>query len=362
MRKQVLFFVILAISGFFPTAASIAETWTIDSRIDTVLQNSFRGDIFIDYDAKGSKIDFGGFDVYVNSIKILGDNVSLKNGIFCAAADVKNSEPMLSLYGSNCSIEDSKFDVSGFNIGLSIEGKRNLISGNEIVYENIYRCQGIIMTINAEGNIIQNNNLRGGFEFAILSCASQAKILGNSITAAYTGIYLSGSGLGLVEENTLSNQTWDIMILGKNNTINKNIGKIVVVLVGEDTRGNSGEENKYISRVEAMHGADLNLNSFGSTEVEISSRSVVGDYGLEQNFPNPFNPQTTISYSLPNAGEVNLTVYDLRGRQVAELVNGFKQAGQHQTVFDAAELPTGTYFYLLKTEGFSKRMKMVLTK
>ncbi len=76
------------------------------------------------------------------------------------------------------------------------------------------------------------------------------------------------------------------------------------------------------------------------------------EYVLSQNYPNPFNPSTVISYSLPRAGRVSLAVYDVLGRQVANLVSGTQTAGQHQARFDARAIGSGMYFYRLSIDGY----------
>lgn len=78
---------------------------------------------------------------------------------------------------------------------------------------------------------------------------------------------------------------------------------------------------------------------------------------LAQNFPNPFNPSTTIQYVLKHAGDVSLIVYDMVGRQVATLVQGREAPGSHQVRFDGTGLSSGVYFYTLKTaEGVRTKM------
>jgi len=76
--------------------------------------------------------------------------------------------------------------------------------------------------------------------------------------------------------------------------------------------------------------------------------------------PNPFNPATVISYSLPSSTQVQLTVYDLRGRQIASLVNSVQAAGPHAVRFDGQGLPSGIYFYRLVAGSLRKSGKMVL--
>jgi hypothetical protein len=85
-------------------------------------------------------------------------------------------------------------------------------------------------------------------------------------------------------------------------------------------------------------------------------------FGLEPAFPNPFNPTTTIDFTLANTGETHLTVFDLAGREVARLADGVLSAGAHSVVFDASELASGVYVYTLDAEGFSTSRRMVLVK
>jgi hypothetical protein len=78
--------------------------------------------------------------------------------------------------------------------------------------------------------------------------------------------------------------------------------------------------------------------------------------------PNPFNPTSTITYTVPTAGDVSLTVYNVSGQRVKTLVNGFKTAGTHQVLLVADELPSGVYFVRLVTAGKSTTRKAVLLK
>jgi len=100
-----------------------------------------------------------------------------------------------------------------------------------------------------------------------------------------------------------------------------------------------------------------------------SSPTVVEDhsrlperYSLEQNYPNPFNPSTKIGFTIPEAGFASLKVYDVAGREVAVLVNGRKEAGEYTAQLDASNLPSGVYFYTLRSSGFSSSKKMLLIK
>ena len=83
---------------------------------------------------------------------------------------------------------------------------------------------------------------------------------------------------------------------------------------------------------------------------------------LHDNYPNPFNPTTTIRYDLPKAGMVRLTVYDVLGRQVAKLINSQQSAGSHVVTFNASGLSSGVYFYRLKANNRTIIKKMMLMK
>jgi hypothetical protein len=83
---------------------------------------------------------------------------------------------------------------------------------------------------------------------------------------------------------------------------------------------------------------------------------------LEQNFPNPFNPTTTIRFQVPNDGHVSLKVFDMLGREVATLVNEVRDAGLYEAVFDATNLSSGMYFYKLESGSFVQAKKMIIMK
>jgi len=85
-------------------------------------------------------------------------------------------------------------------------------------------------------------------------------------------------------------------------------------------------------------------------------------YSLHQNRPNPFNPITQISYALPAAGHTTLKIYDVLGREVAVLVNEYKEAGVYEVVWDASAQPSGVYFYKLQSGNFVAVKKMLLVR
>ena len=86
------------------------------------------------------------------------------------------------------------------------------------------------------------------------------------------------------------------------------------------------------------------------------------EFALDQNYPNPFNPSTEIGFALPQAGMVRLDVFNILGQQTVTLINGRREAGRYTVDFDAANLPSGIYFYRLQHEGGTLTRKMMLVK
>ena len=86
------------------------------------------------------------------------------------------------------------------------------------------------------------------------------------------------------------------------------------------------------------------------------------EFALKQNYPNPFNPITTILYDVPVSVDLELVVYDVLGRQVGTLVDGHVDAGRHQVMWNAGELPSGIYFVRMKAGEFQQARKVVFLK
>jgi hypothetical protein len=96
--------------------------------------------------------------------------------------------------------------------------------------------------------------------------------------------------------------------------------------------------------------------------VSHNNNEIPKQFELKQNFPNPFNPNTLINFSVPKAGNVTLEVFDISGKRVASLVNDEMEAGNYKFDFNAGVLSSGVYFYKLTAEGFTETKKMMLVK
>ena len=86
------------------------------------------------------------------------------------------------------------------------------------------------------------------------------------------------------------------------------------------------------------------------------------EYKLSSAYPNPFNPSTNIDFSIAEAGDVQITVYNLQGRLVTELVSGFKTTGDYSVVWNAVNMPSGVYFIQMNINGFRSVEKVMLMK
>ena len=104
------------------------------------------------------------------------------------------------------------------------------------------------------------------------------------------------------------------------------------------------------------------INAGGVTNINISENHQPESFKLFQNYPNPFNPGTTISYTLPNSGNVTFKIYNILGDEVATLINEVKPAGNYEVEFNANGLASGIYFYQLKVDDFIQTKKMILMK
>ena len=136
--------------------------------------------------------------------------------------------------------------------------------------------------------------------------------------------------------------------------------------------GSSTEVNYYsysdhpeLSGVNQLHyrlkQVDLD-GTFSYSDVVQVTYDIPSTFVLNQNFPNPFNPSTRITYSVPKESFISIKIYDFLGREVKTLVNDFLSTGSYDLVFDASNLPSGTYFYIMNADNFSDTKKMMILK
>ena len=110
----------------------------------------------------------------------------------------------------------------------------------------------------------------------------------------------------------------------------------------------------YYNAFDSAHGMITN-----GTTVEEKNPSL---FKVNQNTPNPFNPSTTISYTVPEKGNISVEIFNVAGQKIKTLVNGYMSAGEHSIRWDASGCSAGVYFYKVKAGKFERTMKMTLVR
>ena len=128
------------------------------------------------------------------------------------------------------------------------------------------------------------------------------------------------------------------------------IGEVDVILTATDPFEDSDSDTMHIVVT-------------GQTAVnDFNNAGIPDQFILNQNFPNPFNPETTISFGLPEAAEVTITIYDMMGKRIEELWKGRKEQGFHSLTWNALDCPSGVYFIRMQADKFTQMKKCVLMK
>ena len=123
------------------------------------------------------------------------------------------------------------------------------------------------------------------------------------------------------------------------------------------------DETGKIVNLNLKKGEDVVISDTTIQKLMVTGELIPDKYALEQNYPNPFNPSTVIEFSLPeNVGNVKLTIFNVLGEKVAELVNTSLIAGKYSYQWDARYVATGMYIYELRTDKFASVKKMILLK
>jgi uncharacterized delta-60 repeat protein len=193
---------------------------------------------------------------------------------------------------------------------------------------------------------------------------------GTSIAADVSGnVFVTGSSIGIgtdydyatLKYNAFGQQIWVARYTGPGNDWDYAYSLVL-----------DGGGNAYVTGSSAGCGTGTDYCTIKYSGVEIASwipmeATVFGqpmpqECRLEPNYPNPFNPATTIRFTLPLATQVNLSIYDISGRLVTSLVDGFREAGIHEATFNASRLPSGIYLARIEAAGFEAVRKLLLVK
>lgn len=226
--------------------------------------------------------------------------------------------------------------------------------GGMMMPESLF-CQMIEIFPNNAPNL-QNENAFAAYEFGLFRTNGvnmlQMGGLGGHVNFAnavqfelhYNDIQLQGFN---IDESTITVKYW-------NELTNAWVEASNVVV--DETNNTVTFSDSRVSSYLVLTGAENPLS------VPDEGELLPGQFSLKQNYPNPFNPGTTIQFELSENAHVVLSIYNVLGQKMFELINGPKAAGEHQIYFDASQLSSGIYFYELKVGDQSRVMKMSLMK
>jgi len=254
-------------------------------------------------------------------------------------------------YGSSQSVASNKFDlwVGGTLVGDDLN-KAGLTDLNNIDSWMFYGIGSTSNVANCFVDDIYYTNEIASTPLPVELTSFSASIIDEEIKLHWiTETEVSNYGFEILRST--QNDEWDVLGFVEGHG-NSNSPKEYSFVDNNVTAG------KYSYRLKQLD-TDGKFEYSKIIEVDLDTPL---KYELTQNYPNPFNPSTSILFSLPISGNVKLVVYNLLGEQVAELVNGFKEAGVHTINFNAENLNSGIYIYKLEANGFLQSRKMALLK
>jgi photosystem II stability/assembly factor-like uncharacterized protein len=338
---------------------------------------------------------------YINCLAVDGENVyaGTVSGVFVSSNNGANWSATTGVTG----IDIHAFAVSGVNVFagtwdygafLSTDHGRNWTAVNaglptDLLTVHSLASTGTTVFAGTEfGVFVSTNN--GTKWIAACSGLTNSFILSlavsgtNLFAGTYEGVFLSTDHGGSWDQ---VNAGFPLDIHGDYPLVHALAVSGMNVFAGTDGDGvflstdngtswnavNNGLQNKYILNLAVD---DTNLYTGNNSSgvwlrplSEMIMTSVSGPFcelpamfGLRQNYPNPFNPTTAISFQLPVASHVTLVVCDLLGRKVAVLVNGKRDAGVHEVMFDGSNFASGVYLYRLQAGDFVQSKKLLLLR
>ncbi len=224
----------------------------------------------------------------------------------------------------------------------------------------VYHCyifsDSSYVRINSITQKVYQKSNYNGYETEILDLSLTPDDLGGSYY--YTSVSLRDTVI-YNRVNSIKTYTYSSLYVMEQSFLQK------IGMIEEKAEWDEGES------ITKLIGCKVNWNIFGDTTLVSVADENIGlavDFSLYQNYPNPFNPSTVISYSIPEAGEVSLKVFDVLGKEITTLVNAEMIAGSYTVNFNTNSvnngkgLSSGVYFYTLKCGNLVQTKKMMLVR
>lgn len=299
------------------------------------------------------------------------------DSLYCSDIEVGNELLFLCDYSSGLRIYSIEDPLNPVEIGLSNQNTGNCIavSGN-IVFYYLVESTGMIKTIDV-------TNPSNPVQLSVTFCSDhlqKMEVSDDYLFAAdhdnnlYIWDIADPANLQSIDTLNLASYIWDLNAVGDYLFVSgggytmqildlKNISSITTTGYYDQPGGGYGTEvvGDYAYSGEGYHLSVYDCSEAMSIESPYIQETPI-IFKLYPPYPNPFNPSTTISFDLPEAGNVSLKVYDIAGREVAKLMNGYQNAGNHEVIFDAEGLTSGVYFVRLEAGGFRQTKKILLIK
>ncbi len=233
---------------------------------------------------------------------------------------------------------------------IKLDNAGNIIAAAENTYHVISSIQYFearILKYSQSGDLLWNRNIRSA-EINDVVPSSVYISQDNSVLVSGLCPMQSTSSQFVQKFTSAGDSVWNFNLQGVNYW---SIGKYPSI----DNTGNVYLVSERQSGVMiTKYGIPIGIQNINS--------EIPGKFSLSQNYPNPFNPATNIKLQIPESGLVRLVVFDVTGREVAELVNETLNAGEYKVDFNASGLTSGVYFYRLQTKSFTEVKKMTLIK
>jgi hypothetical protein len=296
----------------------------------------------------------------------------------------------------------SYFDKA-FMVRETVDGNYVFVAG--IDYYALYPPNTLLAKMNPDGDTIWTSVLGGNSSDACNAFVETAD--GGFMLVGWTMSYTNGEAdYYLIKTDQIGQEEWYKHYGG----IDRDIGRGIdvtedggYIVTGYTTNYGAGADDIYTIKID-INGDSLWATTFGGAEMDQAMMAIqctdggyavfggtrsmgngpgdmilikyngeqtgISDNGLNlpvgfvlhQNYPNPFNGSTVISFTVPGTDQVSLKIFDLLGREVAQLVEGVPGQGQHQMTFNAADLASGIYVYRLQAGGRVETKKMILVK
>lgn len=257
---------------------------------------------------------------------------------------------------------DTAYSYRGSQLGIrNIPGAKNIDFSSSVVIRKAFpgysdaqtkiQARNYMLGRTLNGPLPNPCNLSGTGVFGGVNCAE--------INPVY---WLSGDPVSNI--GWIGTYSQDIRIIGSAGPFDlSNNDQYDIILAYTLGQGTDPINSINVARQNVINARNAYLSNFGQFPVSVDENEfVVNNYKLFQNYPNPFNPSTSIRYQIPEAGLVTLRVCDLLGREVATLVDEFRNAGSYEVEFDAGNLASGVYIYQLRVSDFITSNKMIILR